>query len=159
MYAHQKLLAITQTLDKVITNVDAIGKTIGEMKPKEVIESRDQITTLSNSIQRLDRYVYDFKQDIEAFKEVQLADNEVLEDVINKIAKAIDAGVEDPKDKIGNIELENLEEEPPAPKRRGGKSTPQPRSRTKKVVQFEDADEEEDVRVKLNKIRQQRRGA
>lgn len=154
VYTNNKINALTQSLDKVIAQVDAIGKKMGELKISEINENREQLKHLIENLRKLDRFTYQLKHEVDDFHEIQQLDNESIQELVNAIVAASELQDAEPLD-LGNVE----EPKPKKKKKNKGKSQP-----TTKRVQFskpapesEDDEEEDDVTSRLEKLRKKRR--
>jgi hypothetical protein len=155
-YTNQRLTALTDALDKVITNVDAIGKTIGDLRPKEIMENKEILTSVNENLRKLDKFVYNFKQEMDTFRDGQLYDNENIEDVVNSLAKSL---VELGSTSTSCLELTNVEVSEPVPVKRRGVRTAVATTTPTRKVQFRNEDREDDedeVQSKIAKMRQRK---
>lgn len=154
-YMNNKINLLGQTLTNATNQIDAIGKVIGELRPKEIAESKETLAAMSERLRSLDQFVYAFKKDFEEIKKEienfnvdQRSDNTVLENFINEMSKIIETNSQDSK--VGTVELMNTEEVSKKKKKRKP-------SRAQVKFEEDDGDSDEDeVASKLERLRKQR---
>lgn len=152
VYVNNKINALTLSLDKVITQVDAMGKKLSELKTSELAEGREQLKTTTATLQKVDRFVTQLRREFEDIQELQQLDNEAIQDFVNNVIKVSDL------QNIEPLSLDNIAEAPQTKKKKGNAGN------NKKSVRFsaqkrEESSEEddEDIQSNLDKIRKKRR--
>jgi hypothetical protein len=141
-YSYKKLQELTDTVNKLTDQVNAIGKNVGNIKP-----IHEKTIDLDSVIHELDRTLSALKKEFEETLELQQADNQVLEDYINNVVKTAELP------NVQELQLENIEEV--QPKKRGKKK--------KRGVRFArpqrdepSEDDEDEVSGKLERLRRRR---
>ena len=137
--------------------MDAIGRKIGEIKINELNASREQLVNVTGAVKKLDRFVFDFKNDFEDFQETQQGDNEALLD----FARGLVAAIKNNDLEVVNAapEINNIEVRPEPGRRRGGIRKPAAPARKVKFrdQQGDSEDDDDDVQERLAAMRRRRK--
>ena len=146
VYTNNKINALTQSLDKIIINVDAIGKKVGELRLSDLNDTKDQTKILGENLRKLDRFTYQLKNVVEEFQDSQQSDNESIQVFVNKLIH------ENELVNIEDLDLVNVEEVTQ-------KKKSQKKKKNVRFVKREESseDDDDDVSSKIDRMRKKRK--